>query len=71
MRTTKQLGDMWQFSVKEMQKQETKIDDTFSNKSIQIPSYEHKPFRRDRKFGGGEIITYVHEDIPASLHYMY
>ena len=45
--------------------QETKIDDTFSNESIQIPGYEHKPFRRDRKLGGGGIITYVREDIPS------
>ena len=34
--------------------QETKIDDTFSNESIQIPGYEHKPFRRDKKLGEAE-----------------
>ena len=46
--------------------EETKIDDTFSDESIKIPGYEHKPFRRDRKRRGGGIMTYVREDIPRS-----
>ena len=45
--------------------EETKIDDTFSDESIKIPGFKHKPFRRDRKLGGGGIITYIREDIPS------
>ena len=47
--------------------QETKIDSTFTNESITIPRYVHKPFRRDRKLGGGGIITYIREGIPSKL----
>ena len=47
--------------------QETKIDSTFTNESIAIPGYVHKPFRRDRKLGGGGIVTYIREDIPSKL----
>ena len=45
--------------------EETKIDDTFSDESIKIPGFKHKPFRRDRKLGGGGIVTYIREDIPS------
>ena len=45
--------------------EETKLDDTFSDESIKIPGFKHKPFRRDRKLGGGGIITYIREDIPS------
>ena len=47
--------------------EETKIDDTFSDESIKIPGYKHKPFRRDRTRRGGGIITYVREDIPSKI----
>ena len=46
--------------------QETKIDSTFTNESIAIPGYVHKPFRRDRKLGGGGIVTYIRE-FPANF----
>ena len=47
--------------------QETKVDSTFTNESITIPGYVHKPSRRDRKLGGGGLITYIREDISSKL----
>ena len=47
--------------------EETKIDDTFSDESIKISGFKHKPFRRDRKRGGGGIVTYIREDIPSKV----
>ena len=39
--------------------EETKIDDTFSDESIKIPGYKHKPFRRDRTRRGGGIAKWL------------
>ena len=47
--------------------EETKIDETFSDESIKIPGFKHKPFRRDRTRRGGGIVTYVREDIPSKI----
>ena len=48
----KKIDDLRTLVTNNLVVQETKIDDTFSNEYIQIPGYEHKPFRRDRKLGG-------------------
>ena len=36
--------------------EETKIDDTFSDKSIKVPSYKHEPLRQDRTQRGVELL---------------
>ena len=47
--------------------EETKIEDTSSDKFIKKTGYKHKPFRRDRTRRGGGIITYVREEIPSKI----
>ena len=42
---------------------ETKLDDTFSQSSFDVPGY--KAFRNDRNCSGGGLIAYVRSNLPA------
>ena len=46
--------------------QETKLDETFPEKSFIIPGFK-APFRQDRNRHGGGIMVFVREDIPSRM----
>ena len=45
---------------------ETKLDPSFPNGHFHIHGFS-EPYRFDRNGNGGEILLYIHEDIPSKL----